>query len=733
MDAAPSCQTTLGSTPFALPTGEGCLSDAPPIEAPQHRDGAFPAPPNLRDPALYLNRELSWLAFNSRVLHEALDVRTPLLERVKFLAIVAGNLDEFFQVRVAGLREQVRSHQSELAADKLSPIDQLDSIRGAVVEMLASQSECLRSDLLPGLASHGIVLHDRFALLSVEEQETLTSYFTAQVLPAVSQYRIGAPHLFPQIRSLSLAIAVSLADADGETRLGVVTVPYELPRWIPLLARNEFLSLEHLIGAHLPSLFPEEEILGWHVFRITRNTGLNLDTGGPAGDSDDLLELIEEEVQDRRFGEVVRVEVHVSMPPELRALLLHELNVADDGEGLPLSAADMFEVFGPLDLSSLVPIAETDAPALKDVPLALSIPSELRDRADIFECIREGAVLLHHPYHSFRDTVERFLAEAADDPDVHAIKITLYRTGRTVAEQLLRAAERGKQVTVLIELQARFDEENNISWAKRFEDVGIQVSYGVPDLKTHAKLMLIERQEGVAVRRYVHIGTGNYNARTARYYTDFGLLSADANLGDDVSELFDVLTGIESAPSYRKLTVAPEWLKDSLLELIRRETAHARAGGPARILAKMNALVDAEVIEALYEASIAGVQIDLIVRGICCLRPGVPGASEHITVISILGRFLEHSRAFHFHNAGEEECYITSADWMPRNLLKRVEAAVPIEDPRHCAALMRWMERMLQDNRQAWDLGPDGRYTQRRPAPGEPERGSQQMNGLEPH
>lgn len=697
-------------------------------EAPQHRDGAFPAPPNLRDPALYLNRELSWLAFNSRVLHEALDVRTPLLERVKFLAIVAGNLDEFFQVRVAGLRTQVHTHVNELTADKLSPTEQLDSIRSAVVTMLASQSECLRHDLLPALASHGITLHDRFASLPVEEQETLSAYFTEQVLPALLQFRVDPAHPFPQIRSLSLAIAVSLADAEEDTRLAVVIVPPQLQRWIPLIAPNAFLSLEHLIGAHLPTLFPDAGILGWHVFRITRNTGLNLDaTGGPIGDSDDILELIEEGVQDRRFGEVVRVEVHVSMPPELRALLLHELNVADDGEGLPLTAADMFEVFGPLDVSTLLPITELEEPSLKDAPVALSVPDELRDCADIFACIRDGAVLLHHPYHSFRDTVERFLAEAADDADVRTIKITLYRTGRNVAELLLRAADQGKQVAVLIELQARFDEENNISWAKRFEDAGVEVSYGVPDLKTHAKVMLVERVEAGRIRRYVHIGTGNYNARTARYYTDFGLLSADPELGQDLSDLFDVLTGSVATPTYRKMTVAPQWMKEALLALIRREMEHARLGGAARILAKMNALVDAEVIETLYEASRAGVQIDLIVRGICCLRPGVPGASERIRVISILGRFLEHSRAFHFHNAGDEECYITSADWMPRNLIKRIETAVLIEDPAHRTALHHCMARMLEDNRQAWDLDADGRYTQRRPAPGEPERASQRM------
>lgn len=709
-------------------TGAVRLSDAPLADTPQHRDGPLPGPPNLRDPALYLNRELSWLAFNSRVLHEALDPRTPLLERVKFLAIVAGNLDEFFQVRVAGLRQQVHSGAAQLAADRISPSAQLDAIRAAVVEMLAGQSDCLRVDLLPQLAAHQILLHDRFALLDTADQEKLSDYFTTEVLPALTHFRVDAAHPFPQVRSLSLMLAVSLANGDDGSALAVVTLPHELPRWLPLLTPNAFLSLEHLIGAHLQSLFPGEEILGWHVFRLTRNTGLNLDpVGTTTSDSDDLLELIEEGVQERRFGEIVRIEVHVSMPQELRTLLLHELNVADDGEGLPLSPDDLFEVFGPLDLKALLPIADIEGLPLKEPPLALSIPRELRDQQDIFAAIREGPVLVHHPYHSFRDTVERFLAAAADDPTVQSIQITLYRTGRTIAEQLLRAAELGKRVTVLIELQARFDEENNLSWAKRFEDAGVEVSYGVLELKTHAKVMLVERVEDGKIRRYVHIGTGNYNARTAQLYTDFGLLSADPALGADLAALFEVLAGAATAPTYRKLSVAPEALKPMLLDKIRREAAHARMGKPARVMAKMNALVDAEVIEALYDASRAGVAIDLIIRGICCLRPGVPGASEQIRVISILGRFLEHSRAFHFHNAGAEEWYIASADWMPRNLIKRVETAAPIEDPRHRTMLRHWLERMLDDNRQAWDLDAEGSYVQRVPAEGESVRASQYL------
>jgi polyphosphate kinase len=694
-------------------------------DAPQHRDGPLPAPPNLRDPALYLNRELSWLAFNRRVLHEALDIRTPLLERVKFLAIVASNLDEFFQVRVAGLRMQALTGTGDNTADKLTPEEQLAAIRTAVVEMLRQQSNGLRDELLPALAAHGVVLHDRLGSLSDPEQGTLRTHFRTQVLPALTTWRIDATHPFPQVRSLSLAIAVSLAGTDD---LALVTIPPDLPRWLPVGDSDRaFLSLEHLIGAELPELFPGEEVLGWHVFRITRNTGLQLDDAASSatGDSDDLLALMEEEVQVRRFGEVVRLEVHVSMPRDLRTRLLRELDAANEGEGLPLTDDDLFEVFGPLDLSALMALAAIEAPELRDPPLALATPPGLLEGPDLFAALRARPLLLHHPYHSFHDTVEQLLAQAVDDPGVRSIHITLYRTGRVIAELLLQAAERGKQVTVLIELQARFDEENNISWAKRLQDAGVEVSYGFPDLKTHAKVMLIEREEEGKLRRYVHIGTGNYNARTARLYTDFGLLSADPDLGRDLAALFDALVTRQPAPDYRKLVVAPEAMKPMLLDKIAREAAHARLGMPARIVAKMNALVDPDVIAALYEASRAGVTVDLLVRGICCLRPGVPGASDRIRVVSIVGRFLEHSRAWWFQNRGAEECYIGSADWMPRNLHKRVEAAAPLEDPGHLATMRAWLERMLDDNRQAWDLGRDGEYRQRRPAPGEPERASQ--------
>lgn len=687
-----------------------------------------PPPRDLRDPALYQNRELSWLEFNRRVLHEALDDRTPLLERAKFLAIFSGNLDEFFQVRVAGVREQVAARVLEHIPDAMSPGQQLDAIRTVVRELVGEHSRCLRHEVLPGLARQGVVLHDRFSTLPPSEQAHLTAYYLSHVYPVLTPLAVDPAHPFPHISNLSLSLAVSLIDDQGEERFARVKVPRLLPRWVPLQAPGEFLPLEQLIGAHLEALFPGVTLQGWHLFRITRNTDLTLETGqGDLDEADDLLELIQEEVKSRKFGEVVRLEVHASMPDAVRGLLIEEFNAMHAGEGLALTDADVFEVEGLLDATDLLAFAALDRPELKDEPFLPVTPRRLAEDRDIFEVVREGDLLLHHPYDAFQTTVERLIAVAAEDPDVLAIKITLYRTGSEIARLLAHAAERGKQVAVLIELQARFDEENNISWARRFEDFGVHVSYGDAGLKTHGKVLLIVRREGDRIRRYVHVGTGNYNPRTARLYTDFGLLTADEELGADLSDLFNVLTGFAMPSGYRKLIVAPRWMKQHLLACIARETEHARRGRKARIVAKMNALVDPQVIEALYEASTAGVEIDLIVRGICCLRPGIPGVSEHIRVISILGRFLEHSRVAIFRSGGDEEVYITSADWMPRNLDRRVEITVPIEDPRHKAELRRILEVMLADNRQAWEMRSDGSYVQRRPAPGEPARGTHRV------
>ena len=669
---------------------------------------------DLRHPSLYLNRELSWLQFNRRVLHEAQDPRTPLLERVKFLSIFSSNLDEFFQVRVAGLKQQVAARYSERTADGMTPEQQLHAIAVVVRELQRDHGRCLVQDVIPSLALHGIELVLSEDKLTDQDLTFLSGYFEDNVFPVLTPLAVDPAHPFPYISNLSVSLAVVLRDDMGDERFARVKVPRILPRWIPLPGAHRFAPLELVIGLHLESLFPGVEILGRYPFRITRNTDLEIDQDD---DAEDLLSQIQEEVRNRRFAEVVRLEVHPALPESLRQLLIEEFNADQEAEGLPLTLEDVYEVSGLLDAGELLSLSTLDLPELRDPPFFPVTPQRLATSRSIFDVIRDGPVLVHHPYESFTSSVERFIQAAVDDPDVLAIKLTLYRIGAdsNTARLLLQAAERGKQVAVLIELRARFDEESNIRWAKRLEDVGAHVSYGVAGLKTHAKVILVVRREGHAIRRYVHIGTGNYAARTARVYTDFGLFSADPDLGADLSDLFNVLTGFAYPERFRKVIVAPSQLRTWVVEHIQRETEHARKGRPARILAKMNALVDAEVIQALYEASNAGVEIDLIVRGICCLRPGVPRVSERIRVISIVGRFLEHSRGWYFANGGAEEGYIGSADWMPRNFDRRIEVAAPIGDPEHRETIRRLLELMLTDNRQAWDLMPDGSYEQRQP------------------
>ncbi len=681
---------------------------------------------DFRDPSLYLNRELSWLEFNGRVLHEALDPRTPLLERLKFLAIFSSNLDEFFQVRVAGLKQQVAAGLVERTADGMTPEDQLSAISAIVREQVRQHRTCLMQDVLPALAAQGLTLRQRISDVSNADREHLDAYFQANVFPVLTPLAVDPGHPFPYISNLSLSLAVVLRGPDGEERFARVKVPKILPRWVPLPTPDHFVPLEEVIGANLEALFPGVEILGWYTFRITRNTDLQIDNGDEA---EDLLILIQEEVRNRRFAEVVRIEVHTSMPTSLRELLLMEFSEQQDPPTRPLTSDDLYELAGLMDTADLLALASLELPALKDPVFHPVTPPRMAASRNIFDVIREGDVLLHHPYESFQTSVERFIQSAAEDPDVVAIKLTLYRTGgdSSIARLLAQAAERGKQVAVLIELQARFDEENNIIWAQRLEDVGVHVSYGVPGLKTHAKVMLVVRREGDTMRRYVHIGTGNYNPKTSRLYTDFGLLSASPSLGADLTDLFNVLTGFASPAGYRKLIVAPRGMRDRFLSMIRREMAHQQAGRPARIIAKMNALVDPDIIAALYEASGAGVPIDLLVRGICCLRPGLPGVSETIRVISIVGRFLEHSRAFYFLNGGEEEVYIGSADWMPRNLDRRIEAITPIEHPADRQALRDLLLLMWEDNRQAWELRADGTYEQRRPPGPETERATHRL------
>jgi polyphosphate kinase len=664
---------------------------------------------------LYLNRELSWLAFNARVLHEAADPRNRLLERLKFLAIFSSNLDEFFMVRVGGLRRQIASGTLYHTPDGLTAAEQLDAIRDRVSLLLEDQRRCV-GVLLHELAPHGIRLVDMGAL-TPGERRAIDEQFESQIFPVLTPLAVDPGHPFPYVSNLSLSLAVEVRDpTEGTVHFARVKVPEGLKRWVQVPGRShEYVPLERVIGENLEALFSGMEILGWYAFRVTRYSDLELPN---LDDPDDLLASIEERVFERRFGEVIRLEVQDDMPGHLRTLLLEELRDADAPAKVPLSEDDLEEAGHLLDLSDLMELASLDIPELRDPPFIPCVPPELRDpERSIFDVIRERDLLVHHPFDSFPATVERFLQTAAVDENVLAIKLTLYRTSgdTAIVRALTEAAERGKQVAVLVELRARFDEANNISWARTLEDYGVHVAYGAPLLKTHAKTAMVVRREPDGLRRYVHIGSGNYNSRTARQYTDVGLITCSPSIGADVSDLFNSLTGISRQRLYRKLLVAPANMRERFIELIAREQAHARAGRGGRIVAKMNALVDTETIDALYAASEAGVEIDLIVRGISCLRPGMPGVSSRIRVLSIIGRFLEHSRIWQFGNGGDDEFYLGSADWMPRNFLRRVESVVPVETPRLRERLRSLLAACLEDNRQAWELDADGRYTQRIP------------------
>lgn len=664
--------------------------------------------------SLYLNRELSWLAFNARVLHEALDSRTPLLERVKFLSIFSGNLDEFYMVRIAGLRRQAAAGVVQTPPDGLTPQEQLDAIYAEVTRLGALQRRCL-NELLRELEPHGVRLVG-VKDLSPAEWGEIDDYFESQVFPVLTPLAVDPGHPFPYISNLSLSLAVEIRDPDtGAIRFARVKVPRSLPRWVPVNGRpHHFVPLEQVIGANLGALFAGMEVAAWYAFRITRYSDLEI----PVEEPEDLLGMIEEQVFRRRFGEVIRVEVEDNMPDHLRALLLDELREDNVPEPGRLSDRDVQNAGKLLDLSDLMGLAGIDLPALRDPPFVASTPPELRDdTASIFDIVREGDILLHHPFDSFATSVERYIEEAADDDQVLAIKVTLYRTSGDTAlvNALVGAAQRGKQVAVIVELKARFDEANNITWARQLEDAGVHVAFGSATLKTHAKTALVVRREADGIRRYVHLGSGNYNSKTARLYTDVGLITCSPSIGADVSDLFNSLTGYSRQRLYRKLLVAPVNLRTRFIELIRREAQHAAAGRPARIIGKMNALVDAEVIDELYRASQAGVDIDLIVRGICCLRPGMPGVSDNISVISIIGRFLEHSRMWSFANGGAEEFYLGSSDWMPRNFDRRVEAVTPVESPVLHERLRSLLTTYLDDNRQAWELSADGVWKQREP------------------
>ncbi len=678
-----------------------------------------PAPSaiDLYDPALYINRELSMLEFNYRVLEEALDPSVPLLERVKFLAIFANNLDEFFMIRVSGLREQVAAGVVETPADGLTPAQQLVAIRKRLLPMLEQQYRCYYEDILPQLRDYGIEVLP-YHELEAGHQQALQRYFDSEIFPVLTPLAVDPGRPFPHISNLSLNLAVLLTDEKGQRRFARVKVPQTLPRIVAVHTitgedaaeggRRLFVLLEEIIAANLETLFPGMQILESHPFRVTRNADMEIEED----EASDLLETIEAGVRQRRFGRVVRLEVQRDMPPFLLETLKNYLNV---------ERSDIYQMPTPLGMSQLFELADVDAPELKYPPYQPVIPRVLAQNDDLFAVLREQDVLLHHPYDSFLPVVNFFRA-AAHDPQVLAIKATLYRVGSNspVVNALLEARENDKQVAVLVELKARFDEENNIVWARKLEAQGVHVVYGLLGLKTHCKVAMVIRREADGLRRYVHLSTGNYNATTARIYTDIGLLTSNPELAEDASELFNRLTGYAPAARYQKLMVAPEYLRSRFDRLVVREIEHARAGRPARLIFKMNALVDPAFIRRLYEASMAGVQVDLLVRGICCLRPGVEGVSDNIRVTSVVGRFLEHSRIYYFANGDQPEVYLGSADLMPRNLDRRVETLYPVEDE---ALKRRLVDEILaismRDNVKARELQPDGTYTRLRPAPGE--------------
>jgi polyphosphate kinase len=694
------------------------MSDA--FEQPGDRNsGQHPVtlPPTLfLSRKLLFNREESWLEFNARVLEEALDKSQPLLERVKFMSIFSSNLDEFFMIRVSGLKEQIEEGVTDLSLDGLAPTAQLKLINERLRPMLAQQVACFKDDLLPALASHGIVITP-YRALSDRERRSLSTYFMENVFPVLTPQAVDPSHPFPYISNLSLNLGVMIApqasDSSAELappRFARVKVPPLVPRLVPVGGERstEFILLEELIGANIDVLFPGMHATQLNAFRVTRDADIEI----REDEANDLLHAVERELRKRRFGTAVRLEVAAAMPGEMVRFLASSLR---------LSADDVYTIDGPLNMPDLMALYKLDHPGLKDKPLIASTPPAFAIGEPMFDVIKRQDVLVHHPYNSFAPVID-FINAAANDPSVQAIKMTLYRTGpdSPVVKALMAACEKGKQVAVLVELKARFDEESNIEWARRLERVGVHVVYGLIGLKTHCKLALVVRREGDALRRYVHIGTGNYNPATARIYTDLGLFTANEQFGADATELFNYLTGYSKQTEYRRLLVAPVSLRERVTDMIEREIDHHKNGRPARIIAKINSLTDTKIVRVLYEASQHGVPIDLLVRGVCALRPGVPGLSDTIKVTSIVGRFLEHSRIFYFLNGGDEDIYIGSADWMQRNLDRRVELLAPIEDARLKKHLKEEvLDVCLRDNVKARRLQAEGGYERVRAAEGE--------------
>jgi len=679
--------------------------------------------PAAEETSLFLNRELSWLEFNARVLHEAEDPETPLLERLKFIAIFDSNLDEFFMKRVGGLKQQIASNLRDLGTDgDGSPRQQLAAVNAAVRPMVARQRRLLNQELLPLLRQHGLEILG-WDELRAGERRHLDEEFERRFFPVLTPLAVDPAHPFPFISNVSLSLAVAVkAPGEGQLpRFARVKAPHILPRWVQVPKTARFVPLEEVIAHNLDRLFPGMEVVEASFFRVTRNADVHRNEET----AEDLLEAIQEELRERRFATVVRLEVAKGMSKWMTGLLCEQLEISE---------SEVYEVEGPLALKDLMELASTvPLPSLRFRPWVPATASRLAfdpgEETEIFRAIDEADILVHHPYDSFATSVQRFIEVAADDPKVFAIKQTLYRTsaGSPNMQALIRAAEARKQIAVTVEIKARFDEAANIEWAEALENVGAHVCYGLVGLKTHAKVALVVRQDGDTLRRYVHIATGNYNPETAKLYTDLGLFTADEEISQDVLQLFNMLTGFVYQPRFKKLLVAPVSMRQRFLEMIAREVEHQKAGRGGHIIAKMNALDDRQMTEALYEASAAGVEIDLIVRGICRLRPGLPGRSETIRVVSIVGRLLEHARIFYFANAGKPEYYLGSADWMSRNLDARVEAAVPILDPRIQEEIQAILDLQLADNCKAWDMQSDGSYVQRRPAPGDEPRCSQDL------
>ncbi|HSJ73266.1 MAG TPA: polyphosphate kinase 1 [Miltoncostaeaceae bacterium] len=676
------------------------------------------APParELDDPALYINRELSWLDFNERVLALARDPGVPLLERCKFLAIFTSNLDEFFMVRVATVQDALEAGRLPSTPDKLAREVVLDRVHERVVELTAEQSRVWNEQLRPELAAAGIRVTDYYDL-GAGERRAVDERFDREVYPVLTPLAVGPGLPFPYISGLSLNLGLRVRDpVKGETRFARVKVPPRLPRLIPVDDRLVFI--EDVIEAHVERLFPGMEVVETARFRVTRDADFSI-----SDESDDLIGAVEAQLRRRRFGHVVRLEVEDAAPHRLVEELMRALEVEE---------GDTYRVRPPLDFTMLWSLATMDRQDLRDRPWDPRTRPRLRpedgERLDLFAVIGDRDVLVHHPYDDFHSSVDRFVEQAVEDPNVLAIKQTVYRTSgdSPIVPALMRAAEEGKQTVCLVEVQARFDEERNIQWARALERAGVHVVYGLSGLKTHAKVALVVRREGDRVRRYVHIGTGNYNPSTARLYTDLGLFTCREDLAEDVADLFNHLTGFARAPSYRKALVAPDHIRDGVIAEIERVVKAHSPDSPSRVAMKMNSIIDGPVIQAIYRASQAGVPVDLIVRGIAGLRPGIEGVSENVRVISIVGRFLEHARIFAFSAGGRTAYWIGSADMMARNLDNRVELIAPVEDPAAAAEIQEVLDLQLADTALAWELGPDGSWSRVEPEPGEAPLNSQE-------